>query len=348
MKSHVTLAMFIAAWLMPMQVMAANEQEHAHVHAKEQAVKPQSDAKKNEEHEKHGENEEHEEHEEHNEHEGHDENDEYEHNETLSSRISDDMATAVNIVTDRADSQRLRQHQVVYGKLSADPNRISHVNARFPGILTSVKFSLGDSVKAGDVLAVVESNESLNTYAIKAPIDGVVIQRSANVGEVAQQQTLFSIADFGSLWADFRLYPSQQVAVATGQNVVILAADTEINGVIAHIIPSLTQPYQLARVKLDNRDGKLSPGQLIEGAVITGEFNVELAVKKSAIQILDNQSGVFVKNNTEYVFTPLQLGRSDMDYVEVIAGLKPGQWYVTTNSYLLKADIEKSEAEHAH
>lgn len=343
MKSHVTLAMFIAAWLMPMQVMAANEQEHAHVHAKEQAVKPQSDAKKNEEHEKHGENEEHEEH---NEHEGHDENDEHEHNETLSSRISDDMATAVNIVTDRADSQRLRQHQVVYGKLSADPNRISHVNARFPGILTSVKFSLGDSVKAGDVLAVVESNESLNTYAIKAPIDGVIIQRSANVGEVAQQQTLFSIADFGSLWADFRLYPSQQVAVATGQNVVILAADTEINGVIAHIIPSLTQPYQLARVKLDNRDGKLSPGQLIEGAVITGEFNVELAVKKSAIQILDNQSGVFVKNNTEYVFTPLQLGRSDMDYVEVIAGLKPGQLYVTTNSYLLKADIEKSEAEH--
>ena len=345
MKSHVTLAMFIAAWLMPMQVMAANEQEHAHVHAKEQAVKPQSDAKKNEEHEKHGENEEHEEH---NEHEGHDENDEHEHNETLSSRISDDIATAVNIVTDRADSQLLRQHQVVYGKLSADPNRISHVNARFPGILTSVKFSLGDSVKAGDVLAVVESNESLNTYAIKAPIDGVIIQRSANVGEVAQQQTLFSIADFGSLWADFRLYPSQQVAVATGQNVVIMAADTEINGVIAHIIPSLTQPYQLARVKLDNRDGKLSSGQMIEGAVISGEFNVELAVKKSAIQILDNQSGVFVKNNSEYVFTPLQLGRSDMDYVEVIAGLKPGQWYVTTNSYLLKADIEKSEAEHAH
>ena len=348
MKSHLTLAMFIAAWLMPMQVMAANEQEQAHVHAKEQAVKPQSDAKKNEEHEKHGENEEHEEHEEHNEHEGHDENDEHEHNETLSSRISDDMATAVNIVTDRADSQLLRQHQVVYGKLSADPNRISHVNARFPGLLTSVKFSLGDSVKAGDVLAVVESNESLNTYAIKAPIDGVVIQRSANVGEIAQQQTLFSIADFGSLWADFRVYPSQQDAVVTGQKVVIMAADTEINGVIAHIIPSLTQPYQLARVKLDNRDGKLSSGQLIEGAVISGEFNVELAVKKSAIQILDNKSGVFVKNNSEYAFTPLQLGRSDMDYVEVIAGLKPGQWYVTTNSYLLKADIEKSEAEHAH
>ena len=345
MKPHVTLATFIAVWLMPMHVMAANEQEHAHVHAKEQAVKPQSDAKKNEEHEEHGENEEHEEH---NEHEGHDENDEHEHNETLSSSISDDIATAVNIVTDRADSQLLRQHQVVYGKLSADPNRISHVNARFPGILTSVKFSLGDSVKAGDVLAVVESNESLNTYAIKAPIDGVIIQRSANVGEVAQQQTLFSIADFGSLWVDFRLYPSQQVAVATGQNVVIMAADTEIKGVIAHIIPSLTQPYQLARVKLDNRDGKLSSGQMIEGAVISGEFNVELAVKKSAIQILDNKSGVFVKNNSEYVFSPLQLGRSDMDYIEVIAGLKPGQWYVTTNSYLLKADIEKSEAEHAH
>ena len=50
MKPHVTLAMFIAAWLMPMHVMAANEQEQAHVHAKEQAVKPQSDTKKNEAH----------------------------------------------------------------------------------------------------------------------------------------------------------------------------------------------------------------------------------------------------------------------------------------------------------
>lgn len=333
MKPHVTLAVFIAAWLMPMQVMAANEQEHAHVHATEQASKTQSDIEN---------------HEEHNEHEGHNENDEHEHNETLSSRISDDMATAVNIVTDRADSQLLSQHQVVYGKLSADPNRLSHVNARFPGLLTSVKFSLGDSVKVGDVLAVVESNESLNSYAIKAPIDGVIIQRSANVGEVAQQQTLFSIADFGRLWADFRLYPSQQDIVATGQKVVILAADTEVNGVIQYIIPSLTQPYQLARVNLDNRDGKLSSGQWVEGAVVSGEFNVELAVKKSAIQTLDNQSGVFVKNNSEYIFTPLQLGRNDKDYVEVIAGLQPGQSYVTTNSYLLKADIEKSEAEHAH
>ncbi len=44
----------------------------------------------------------------------------------------------------------------------------------------------------------------------------------------------------------------------------------------------------------------------------------------------------------------LELGRQDETWVEVLSGLKPGVQYVAENSYLIKADIEKSGASHEH
>ena len=44
----------------------------------------------------------------------------------------------------------------------------------------------------------------------------------------------------------------------------------------------------------------------------------------------------------------LDLGRQDDEWVEVLGGLAPGTRYVTTNSYVLKADVEKSGASHDH
>lgn len=58
--------------------------------------------------------------------------------------------------------------------------------------------------------------------------------------------------------------------------------------------------------------------------------------------------GVFVKHDDEYTFTPLVLGRGDDHFYEVIDGLESSAEYVSQNSYLIKADIEKSEAEHDH
>ena len=66
------------------------------------------------------------------------------------------------------------------------------------------------------------------------------------------------------------------------------------------------------------------------------------------MQILGGRQGVFVKINDEYRFKPLVLGQSDDHFYEVVDGLESGDEYVSKNSYLIKADIEKSEAEHEH
>ena len=92
----------------------------------------------------------------------------------------------------------------------------------------------------------------------------------------------------------------------------------------------------------------LSPGLLVEGRIIIDEFNVPLAVEKNGVQQLGGRSGVFVQEEDTYHFAPLVLGRKDEHYVEVLSGLEESQRYVNRNSYLIKADIEKSEAEHEH
>ena len=270
------------------------------------------------------------------------------HKDENSSYIDEHIAEQVGIQTKSTSSQQLHQTIVSYGSLTTDPEQLGHVRARYTGLITDVKATIGDKVKAGELLAMVESNESLKKYRIESPVSGTVIQRHANKGEVTQDQVLFSIANFDTLWAEFRIYPGQQAQVKEGQSVHITVNNQLIKSKIEHIIPALNRPYQLARVKIKNNNLGLSPGLLVEGYILTAEFSVDLAVNLSAIQTLEGQEGVFVKQNNEYIFRPLVLGRSDDNYVEVLQGLQSNQLYVYENSYLIKADIEKSEAEHVH
>lgn len=270
------------------------------------------------------------------------------HDEELSTHISDAMAEQVGIVTSEASSKILNQAIVSYGNLTTGPDQLSHVRARYSGLIKSVKATIGDQVKKGDLLAKIESNESLKSYRILAPITGTVIQRHANIGEVTLDEVLFSIANYDGLWAEFRIYPSLQASVAQGQKVYMSVNDQMISSTIKHVIPALNKPYQIARAKFNNSSRMLSPGMLVEGKIVTRQFKAKLAVEKTAIQTMGEKVGVFVKDNGEYIFTPLRTGRSDDKFIEVLSGLSANQKYVSVNSYLIKADIEKSEAEHEH
>ena len=285
---------------------------------------------------------------EHQDHDQHQHHDEHGHGEKNSSHIDGDMARQVGILTSKVSAQELQQTITVYGALVSAPEQLSHVRARFEGLVKSVQVTIGDRVKTGDVLAKIESNESLKTYSIRSPISGRIVQRHANTGEFTQDQVLFSIANLDSVWAELRVYPAQQSSVTEGQPVQVLTASGRIDSRVEHVVPSMQSPYQLARVKLDNRKRTLSPGLMVEARVEVDRFPVSLAVVKNAVQTLGGRQGVFVKKGDEYHFTPLVLGQSDDHFYAVIEGLGLGVEYVSENSYLLKADIEKSEAEHQH
>jgi membrane fusion protein, heavy metal efflux system len=239
----------------------------------------------------------------------------------------------------------------LYGAISPDLTRVREVKARFPGVIRSVRRQVGDRVSAGETLATVESNESLQTYAVTAPIAGVVTRRHAETGEQTDSEALFEVADFSRVWAEFSVFPRDRGRLREGQAVRVLAdGGAEATGQISYVSPLSSRDSQsvTARVVLDNGDRRWTPGQFVEGRVTLAQTQASLVVPLSALQNFRDFTVVFAQFGDVYEVRMLELGRRDAERVEVLGGLAPGTVYVTENSYLIKADIEKSGASHDH
>lgn len=276
-------------------------------------------------------------------------NHEDDHDEEASTSIGADYARSSGIATAIAGSGELSRTVKTYGRVAVPPNQISHIRARFPGLIKTVSVDIGDVVDAGDRLARIEANTSLKSYTISAPIKGIVTQRHANAGELAQDQVLFSIVNPEQLWAELRIFEGQLADVRTDQPLSLSSATQETTSKIENIMPSLDDhPFVIARAKIDNMTGIWSPGMFVEGHIVVDTFSASLVVDNRSLQTLDGARGVFTQDDERYEFHPLQLGRSDGVFTEVLGGLEPGSTYVVENSYLIKADIEKSGAAHEH
>ncbi len=266
-------------------------------------------------------------------------------------RIASDMAQAVGIETEKAGPATIREHVTVYGRVVSDPENVSHVNARFDGVIRSVRASIGEPVTAGQVLAVIEANDSLNDYSITAPISGTVIDRHANPGETTDGRTLFTIVDTSSVWAELAVFPSDRSRVVVGAPVTVRTAigDISIDGEIALLSPVAGSNQSVtARVRLANNDGLLAAGMYLTGEIEVALYEVPLAVKRIGLQAFRDFTVVYAHIGDEYEVRMLDLGRQDATWAEVLGGLDAGTAYVTENSYLIKADIEKSGASHDH
>ncbi len=266
-------------------------------------------------------------------------------------RIARDIADAADIAVEQAGPATIREDVTVYGRVVSDPENVSHVNARFDGVIRSVSRSIGDVVKKGETLAVVEANDSLNSYAVTAPIAGTVIERHANPGETTVERTLFTIVDTSSVWAELAVFPSDRSRVQVGASVTVRTAigDISIDGKIALLSPVAGSNQSVtARVRLDNSEGLLAAGMYLTGEIEVGRYAVPLAVKRTGLQAFRDFTVVYARINDDYEVRMLELGRHDETWVEVQSGLEIGTTYVTNNSYVIKADIEKSGASHDH
>jgi len=270
--------------------------------------------------------------------------------------IGSDIASQAGIRTETAGPASIAETLVLAGRIVPNAERVRAVTARFPGQIRKVERSAGDSVRAGERLALVESNESLQTYAITAPIAGTIVDRHANSGEIAGSGPLFVIANHQSLWAEFTFFPRDVGRVKVGQKVIVAAeGGVQGEGAIVRVAPAHVAEEApgsvaryTARVVLDNADGRWIPGFFVEGRVRIAEASVPLAVKRSGLQSFRDFTVVFEQVGDTYEVRMLELGREDETWVEVLGGLKPRAQYVAENSYLIKADIEKSGASHDH
>ena len=266
-------------------------------------------------------------------------------------RISPEMAEAFGLGTEIAGPAVIEEAVTLYGRIAPNTDRVRAVSARFNGALRSVHVMPGESVTEGQLLATVESNESLQSYPINAPISGVVTERIANPGEQTAGRQLFTIVDPSSVWAELAVFPGDRERIRLGLQAIVTPASggAPMEGTVSYLdVFSAANQSVNARVVLDNSDGSLAPGTFVTANVRVAEHQVPLAVRRSALQTFRDFNVVYAQIGDEYEVRMLELGRDSGEWIEILGGLDPGTRYVTENSFVLKADIEKSGATHDH
>jgi len=263
-------------------------------------------------------------------------------------RISEKAARAAGIVVNSAGPATIHETLPLYGVVKANAEHQREVIARFPGTIRSVTKAVGDRVRQGEALALVESNDSLQTYAVTAPINGVITARAADPGEQTGSDVLFSITDPSMVWVELNLFPSDVARVHVGQTVQIESVAGSLRGsgrisLIGAFGPnSDPAPALTARLPLANSEGRWAPGLFVNGAVELSKTEVPLAVVDGALQNLDGRTVVFVPMAGGYQPRTIKIGRRDGAYVEVLDGLNVGETYVAANSFVIKAELGKS------
>lgn len=265
--------------------------------------------------------------------------------------IASDIAEAAGIRAETVGSATLVTTRTLYGRITGDPSRQRDVAARFPGVIQAVQKQPGDTVRAGEALAVIESNESLRTYNVVAPISGVITERDANPGEQSGDRTLFTIVDPSAVIAEISMFPADRAQVRIGTPVSVKATQGEqsASGKIERIeMHAAANQSVTARVSLDNSAGQFLPGTFVTAEVQVATREVPVAVKTTGLQPFRDFTVVFEQIDSTYEVRMLELGETQGEWAEVLGGIEAGARYVTDNSYLIKADVEKSGASHDH
>ena len=271
----------------------------------------------------------------------------------LQTTIAAKAAVAAGIRVAPVGAGEIADEHEVQGLLTPIDGRIAHVTARFPGPVRSVRVGVGDQVRAGQTLATVESNLSLTTYTVTAPISGVVMTRTAEVGtSAAEGAALFEVADLSSLWVDLHIFGADAQHIGAGVPVTVtrLSDGVSAQTTLERVLPGTATASQstIARATVVNADGLWRPGSAVKALVTVDRQSAMLVVPVTALQTAEDRDVVYVQQGETYHTRPVKLGRRDAERVEVLAGLKAGEQVVVAQSFLIKADIEKSTVEEDH
>lgn len=264
--------------------------------------------------------------------------------------MSDAKVAAAEIELAKAAPAVLHDSLMLNGMVQANQESLVQITPRFPGVVREVRKRIGDHVEKGDILAIVESNQSLTPYELKAALAGTIIDRQTTLGEfVSEQKPAFVIADLSTVWVDFSVYRRNLARVKVGDQILIDPADggPKIEAKISYVSPVGSSETQsaLARAVVPNADQRLRPGLFATGRLTLSAKKVAVAVKSSALQILENRTVVFVRDGEKFEARDVEIGERDPDFVEVTFGVLEGDLYAAKNSFIVKAELAKGGAE---
>jgi cobalt-zinc-cadmium efflux system membrane fusion protein len=344
-------------------------------------------------------------------------------------RMSDETAKGAGIAVQTAGPRKIGSTLQLQGEIQFNQDRVAHVVPRLAGVVVRSAKNLGDAVKKGELLAVLESQaladlksehlatqkrlelakttferekrlwedkisaeqdylaarqalseaeiahnaaeqkllalgltheavmrggaDGLTRYEVRAPIDGVVIEKHLALGEaVKEDASIFTISDLSTVWAEMTVYPKDLDSVRLGQKVTVRAAalNAQAEGRVAYVGSLVGEQTRSAkaRVTLPNPERSWRPGLFVTVDLVQDEQEVPVAVAVDAVQSVRDWKVVFGRYGDFFEARPVELGASDGKWVEVVKGLPPGTQYAAAGSFILKADLGKAGASHDH
>ena len=256
-------------------------------------------------------------------------------------KLTDAQIKSVGLQTVEADFRPISTLLRTNGQLAVLPDRQADVSLRISGSITSVAVNLGDTVRAGDKLATVQSRVVGNPPPIvdvTASIAGVVDGRNIIVGQnVGPDNVLFHISDLSRMRMVTRVYEEDLARVHPGQKayVKLLAYPQQLfEGTVGLMAPTLDPETRTSEVwvLLDNPRGQLKPNLFGQADLVLLQNNSALTVPNAAILEANDEKFVFVRNGNEFDRVDVQVGAADDQYAEVKSGLVPGDAVVTVGA----------------
>lgn len=337
--------------------------------------------------------------------------------------LSDDQIRSAGIQLIEAKEQSISLSLPFPGEVRFDEDRTAHVVPRVPGVVESVHVNLGQTVKKGQLLAVIASQQISdqrseqaaaqrrlelarttyererqlwqdkisaeqdflqarqalqeaeiavsnarqkisvlsgssvisggNRYELRAPFDGVVVEKHLGLGEVVSETSnAFTLSDLSHVWVTFGVSPKDLSKVLVGKSVTVSAAElnAEVTGAVAYVGSLLGEQTRTAtvRVSIANPQGAWRPGLFVTVLVDTDTRLAKVAVPEAAIQTVEDRPTVFVRTDDGFKAQVVVIGSRAAGLAEITEGLEPGAQVAAAGSFILKSELGKASAEHAH
>jgi membrane fusion protein, heavy metal efflux system len=199
---------------------------------------------------------------------------------------------------------------------------------------------------SGEPNAADGEKGELGILKLRSPIAGKITASKVSHGlTVEPTDTLFEVADLGSLWVELRVFERDVGAVREGDKVEVRSsqAPAPIEGAVAHVGDVVDVETRTAgvRVVVDNSAGLLRPGQSVHATIkTTAPAAKTLTVPRGAVTRVDGKAIVFVLSSPLTAEArPVAVGAEDATHVAILDGLRAGEKIVTGGMFALKSEL---------
>jgi RND family efflux transporter MFP subunit len=253
-----------------------------------------------------------------------------------------------------AHDRELQRTQKLVEIGAASRQELERIHAEHAGQTAAVQSARSQLELLGVPASTIDSLGSGSTVSattsVPAPIDGVVTERTANVGlNVDPATALFTVVDLSTVWITADVYEKDFSRVRVGREATITTAafpSLSLRGRISYIDPQVNPETRTAKIRVEvpNPRGELRLGMYTD-VLVSGAPGASVpVVPRSAVQNVGDRTVVYLatpKEPGKFIEREVRLGQPSGEGVEIVSGVQPGEVVVTEGSFFVRAERER-------